>query len=76
MSDFTTIISDLERQKTALDTAIAALRELNGDVPDWVTGSSTAASPAKKPRKQFSAETRKRMREAQQLRHARARGEV
>jgi len=68
------IMGLLEARKAAIDRALFALREVNGDVPAWVTG-STAASPAKRKFKR-SAEQRRRMAESQRLRWARQRGEA
>jgi hypothetical protein len=81
------IIKSLEHQKSALDKAIAALREIDddmeslrvassvSDVPDWVTGKPATASP-KPARKKRSKKVREAMRQAQLLRYAKQRGEA
>ena len=76
---FSSIIKSLEQQKAALDRAIAALREIDGTPPDWVTGPVTKTTrqeiSARKGKKR-SAAVRKRMREAQQARWKRIKGEA
>lgn len=75
----TGIISQLERQKTAIERALAALRGIDG-----ISALATAAEiepatrqdvPARKGKKR-SAAVRKRMKEAQRLRWAKIRGEL
>ena len=69
------IISQLERQKAAIERALLALREV--EVPATISQVEAAATlevPARKGKKR-SAAVRKRMREAQQLRWAKIRGE-
>jgi len=64
------IIKQLERQKTAIDRALAALQGIEG-----VSASASGTGvPARKGKKR-SAAVRKRMKEAQQLRWAKIRGE-
>lgn len=73
------LIKTLERQKAAIDRALAGLREIEGDVPEWVTGSTaTASTPAttKSARKKRSKAVREKMRQSQLLRYARMRGEA
>ena len=81
------IITDLEQRKARIDLALSALREIDSDnVPDWVSSHSTpepATESIGKPEKRvsplkgkkLSAKTRRRMKEAQRLRHLKARGE-
>lgn len=73
---FTSIISQLERQKTAIDRALVALRGLDG-IDARPTSPSSASTPGSSPRKGMkrSAAVRNRMKEAQQLRWAKTRGE-
>jgi hypothetical protein len=63
------IISRLERQRTALERAISALREMEGVQATAKAG--TAASPARGPRKsRLSAAGRRRIAEAARKRWA------
>jgi hypothetical protein len=64
-------IGGFEAQKQRIDTQIAELRAMLNGVPM----ASDEEAPAKPTRRKFSAAARKRMREAQQLRWARIRGE-
>jgi hypothetical protein len=66
---FATIIESLEKQKAAIDKALAALREVNG-----VTAAPApiaASEPTGRKGKKRTAEQRKRMAEAQRLRYLR-----
>jgi hypothetical protein len=63
------IINQLERQKTAIDRALAALQGIGG-----IPLAPATEVPARKGKKR-SAAVRKRMKEAQQLRWAMIRGE-
>ena len=69
------IINQLERQKTAIERALLALREV--EVPatiSQVEAAGTLEVPARKGKKR-SVAVRKRMKEAQRLRWAKIRGE-
>ena len=69
------IIKQLERQKTAIERALLALREV--EVPATISQVEPATMlevPARKGKKR-SAAVRKRMKEAQRLRWAKIRGE-
>ena len=71
------VIATLERKLTAIDTALAALREVNGvTAPSAVTSPSIAQpeAPGRKGKKR-SAAVRRKMKEAQRLRWAKIRGE-
>jgi hypothetical protein len=72
------IINQLERQKTAIERALVALRSVDGiPTPATTTRFGPAATPevpARKAKKR-SAAVRKRMKEAQRLRWAKIRGE-
>jgi hypothetical protein len=72
----TGIINQLERQKTAIDRALAALREADAPAATTTQIEPAAApeAPARKGKKR-SAAVRKRMKEAQRLRWAKIRGE-
>ena len=63
-------IAGFEAQKKAIDGQIAELRGMLTGAPE-----PTEAAPAKGTRRKFSAAARKRMREAQQARWAKIRGE-
>jgi hypothetical protein len=70
---FTGIIKELERRKTAIDRALTALRGIEGiEAP---APASPASVPAVRKGKKRSAAVRKRMKEAQQLRWAKIRGD-
>jgi len=64
-------INGFEAQKKSLDAQIAELRAMLIGAAD----DSAAGATAKPKRRKFSAAARKRMREAQQLRWAKAKGE-
>src|SRR5579862_4632236 len=64
-------IHGFEAQKKSLDAQIAELRALLGGTPDSANG----ASPSQGSRRKFSAASRQRMREAQQRRWAKIKGE-
>jgi hypothetical protein len=64
-------IYGFEAQKKDIDTQIAELRAMLTGVP----GSATADAPPKGTRRKFSAAARRRMREAQQLRWAKIKGQ-
>jgi hypothetical protein len=68
------IINQLERQKTAIERALTALREADGPATATKVEPVALEAPARKGRKR-SAAVRKRMKEAQLLRWARIRGE-
>jgi hypothetical protein len=74
---FGIIIAQLERQKTAIETALAALRDVEGiATPTTAAPVKTATTPeAPIKRKKFSAAARKRMALAQKARYAKLRGE-
>jgi hypothetical protein len=73
LSDVEGIISELEQQRAAIERALAALREI------WGISDGSTTAPAKRrgrpPGRKFSAETRRRMSEAQQRRHGGKRAE-
>jgi hypothetical protein len=73
---FGSIITQLERQKTAIDRALVALREVDGigALPASPTSASPSETSQRKGMKR-SAAVRERMKEAQQLRWAKIRGE-
>jgi cell division septum initiation protein DivIVA len=75
----TAAIEGLERRKTRLDGQIAELRALlsGGPAADAATVDGAASTPGSAPRKRkkFSAAARRRMKEAQQLRWSKIRGE-
>jgi hypothetical protein len=70
------IITQLERQKTAIERALAALREADAPAATAtkVEPAATPEAPVRKGRKR-SAAVRKRMKEAQRLRWAKIRGQ-
>lgn len=75
---FSGIIAQLERQKEAIDRALTALREVEGiGAPRLGSGTSTSTheAPSRKGKKR-SAAVRQKMKEAQQLRWAKRRGEA
>jgi hypothetical protein len=70
------IIDQLEHQKTAIDRALTALREIDAEptmAPQIGPAATPEASTVK--RKQFSAESRKKMALAQKARWAKIKGE-
>jgi hypothetical protein len=73
---FTGIIDQLERQKAAVERALAALREV--DAPAAAAPAISAATPAAATpsRKRFSAAARRKMALAQKLRWAKIKGEI
>jgi hypothetical protein len=76
-SQFTSIIRELEQKLKAIETALEALSVIDDTTPpDWVTGTKPASASPAKPRKRFSAETRRKMAESQRLRYKKARGEA
>jgi len=71
---FAGIIKQLERQKTAIDHALAALREIDGvATPATVTGTIAPEAPTGKRRK-FSAAVRRKMALAQRARWSKIKG--
>ena len=76
-ASFTEIIEQLEHQKTAIDRALAALREIDA-APAMAPQVLPAVSPEAivRKRKTFSAATRRRMKEAQKARWAKIKGEI
>jgi hypothetical protein len=73
---FAGIIKQLERQKTAIDHALAALREIDGiATPATVTGTTAPKAPTGKRRK-FSAAVRRKMALAQKARWSKIKGET
>lgn len=76
---FANIIEQLERQKTAIETAIAALRDIEGTAPTTAARVKTAATKSEVPtgkRKKFSASSRRKMALAQKARWAKLKGEI
>src|SRR6266853_5502692 len=71
------IITQLERQRTAIDRALVALRGVDGIGASGTATTPSAATTEASTRKgkKRSAAVRRRMKEAQQLRWARIRGE-
>jgi hypothetical protein len=69
------IIAQLEHQKTAIETALSALREIDAEpsTPGHVEPVATPEAPPK--RKQFSAASRRKMAQAQKARWAKIKGE-
>ena len=72
----TGIIERLERQKSAIERALAALREVDAPATAVQAKPSVAPEPTSGTRKKFSAAARKRMALAQQARWAKIKGEV
>jgi hypothetical protein len=73
---FTGIIDRLERQKAAIDRALAALREVDSAaVAPKVEPAATPDAPTRKRRK-FSAAARRKMALAQKSRWAKIKGEI
>jgi hypothetical protein len=73
MDGFASIITQLERRKTAIDRALTALRDVEGiETPAPVV--SAPEAPTGK-RKQFSAASRRKMALAQKARWAKIKGE-
>jgi hypothetical protein len=69
------IINQLERQKTAIDRALAALQGIEGiRLPAPATSAPASEAPVRKHRK-FSAATRRKMALAQKARWAKLNGE-
>ena len=70
------IINQLERQKTAIDRALAALREVDGPATTAQDERVTEPeAPVRKPRK-FSAASRRKMALAQKARWANIKGDI
>jgi hypothetical protein len=65
-------ITGFESQKVKIDAQIAELKAM---LPGGSTGTVASPEPVKRKRKKFSAAARKRMKEAQQRRWAKIRGE-
>jgi hypothetical protein len=65
LSDISKVIAQLERQRSSIDTAIAALRGLEGSQQ-----SAASAAPAARKRRPMSAEGRKRIADAVRKRWA------
>ena len=65
MSDISNVIARLEKQRSNIDNAIAALRTLEGSEP-----ASAKVSPAPQKRRRMSAEARKRIADAVRKRWA------
>ena len=76
-ASLTEIMEQLEHRKTAIDRALAALREIDA-TPAMAPPVLPAVSPEAivHKRKTFSAATRRRMKEAQKARWARIKGEI
>jgi hypothetical protein len=72
---FANIITLLEQRKSAIDQALAALREVDGFAATGTATPPSAATPEAPARKKFSAAVRRRMKEAQRLRWAKVKGE-
>ena len=73
---FTGIIEGLERQKAAIDRALAALREIDSAAPaPKAAPAATPEAPTRKRRK-FSAAARRKMALAQKSRWAKIKGEI
>lgn len=64
MSEIDNIITSLERQKAAIDTAIAALREIGGTEPKTRRGRPPGGTKARKRTRNISPEGRQRQIEA------------
>ena len=73
-SQLATIVRELETKLTAINKALDALREVDGDI-DIETVETSIPEPTKT-RKKFSAETRRKMRLSQLARYKRARAEA
>ena len=71
MRDIQSIISELEQQKSAIDRAIAALREVSGSTAALALGRG-GSGPTKK--RQMSPEARARIAEAVRRRWAASKG--
>jgi hypothetical protein len=69
------IISQLERQKTAIERALLALQGIHGNPAPAPPANTPAVRKGARKGKKRSAAVRKRMREAQRLRWAKIRGE-
>ena len=67
LNELDSIISQLEQQKDAIDRALSALREVEGNTMPM-------ASRAGRPRRKFSAATRRKMALSQRRRYAALRG--
>jgi hypothetical protein len=76
MTHFTGIIEQLERQKSAVERALAALREVDAPVSAAQVEPSSAPEPTTGRRKKFSASARKRMALAQKARWAKIKDEI
>ena len=82
--DLTQMLSELRSQKAQIEEAILVLQRLaaggakrRGRPPKWMSSTADAsgvdATPVRRKRKPFSAETKKKMAEAQRLRWAKLR---
>ena len=74
--ELASVITQLEQRKTAIDRALAALREAEGNaVPDTALPLAATTESSTRKGKKLTAAVRKRMKEAQQLRWAKTRSE-
>jgi hypothetical protein len=76
MTDFTGIIEQLERQKSAIDRALAALREIDAPASAAQVEPASGLEPTTSGRKKFSVAARKRMALAQKARWAKIKDEI
>jgi hypothetical protein len=70
----TSIIAQLERQRTAIERALAALREVDAPATAAAVESSATPQAPSRERKKFSAAARRKMALAQQTRWAKIKG--
>jgi hypothetical protein len=70
LNDIENIIMQLEQQRTAIDKAIAALREVSGDIGPQSSTNKTRATKAPARKRNISPEGRKRIAEATRRRWA------
>jgi len=73
MDELQTIITKLERQRKGIETALLSLRGIGSNGPSLKT-TTMSTSTNGKPKRSFSAATRRKMAEAQQKRWAEKRG--
>jgi electron transport complex protein RnfC len=72
---FTGVIDQLERQRAAIERALAALREIDAPAPAVQVAPAAAPEAPTRKRKKFSAAPRRKMALAQKLRWAKIKGE-
>jgi hypothetical protein len=74
-SQLANIVGELETKLKAIDTALDALRDVDGETagPSALVSIPATASTTEPGRKKFSAATRRKMKAAQLARYARAR---